>query len=96
MYIQNTFHEQFKVPILQLLMQKCQVSFEVIAGRCEDSLELDLFLLQCCSVLAPPEEFVERIQARFALSEYFTLVLWRPNEYEKSAVGLLFGSLYAF
>lgn len=49
--------------------------------RCEDSLELDLFLLQCCAVMAPPEEFVERLQARFSLSDFFTLVLWRPNEY---------------
>ncbi|XP_024369767.1 E3 ubiquitin-protein ligase PRT6 isoform X2 [Physcomitrium patens] len=49
---------------------------------CEDGLELDLFLLQCCAVMAPSEEFVERLQARFALSDFFTLVLWRPNEYE--------------
>ncbi|XP_024382980.1 E3 ubiquitin-protein ligase PRT6 isoform X2 [Physcomitrium patens] len=49
---------------------------------CEDSLELDLFLLQCCAVMAPPEEFVERLQVRFLLSDYFTLVLSCPNEYE--------------
>lgn len=48
--------------------------------RCEDSLELDLFLLQCCAVMAPPEEFVERLQVRFLLSDYFTLVLSCPNE----------------
>jgi hypothetical protein len=54
----------------------------VVDGRCEDSLELDLFLLQCCSVMAPPEEFVERIQARFGLTDYFSLVLQCPNEYE--------------
>ncbi len=53
----------------------------VVDGRCEDSLELDLFLLQCCSVMAPPEEFVERIQARFGLTDYFSLVLQCPNEY---------------
>ena len=55
--------------------------FAAIA-RCEDSLELDLFLLQCCAVMAPCEEFVERLQARFSLSDFFTLVLWRPNEYD--------------
>lgn len=32
--------------------------------------------------MAPSEEFVERLQARFALSDFFTLVLWRPNEYD--------------
>ncbi|CAM6107115.1 unnamed protein product [Calypogeia fissa] len=51
---------------------------------CEDSLELDLLILQCCSVLAPPEKFVDRIQTRFGLTEYFTLHLRSPNEYEPS------------
>jgi hypothetical protein len=41
-----------------------------------------LFLLQCCSVMAPPEEFVERIQTRFGLTAYFDLTLSSPNEYE--------------
>lgn len=49
---------------------------------CEGSLDLDLFLLQCCAVIAPTEEFVERIVSRFGLTEYFSLFLLRPNEYE--------------
>uniref|UniRef100_A0A7I4DB25 E3 ubiquitin-protein ligase n=1 Tax=Physcomitrium patens TaxID=3218 RepID=A0A7I4DB25_PHYPA len=49
---------------------------------CEDSLELDVFLLQCCAVLAPCEAFVERIVARFSLSDYFTLSVYRLNEYQ--------------
>ncbi|KAG6540804.1 hypothetical protein Mapa_017828 [Marchantia paleacea] len=51
---------------------------------CEDSLELDLLMLQCCAVLAPPEKYADRILSRFGLSEYFNLFLWRPNEYEAS------------
>ncbi|XP_020524000.1 E3 ubiquitin-protein ligase PRT6 isoform X2 [Amborella trichopoda] len=49
---------------------------------CEQSLELDLFLLQCCAALAPPENFVRRIQERFRLSDYLSLNLNRSNEYE--------------
>lgn len=49
---------------------------------CEDSLELDLFLLQCCAAMAPPEQFVLRILERFGLSDYLSLHLVRPNEYE--------------
>jgi hypothetical protein len=49
---------------------------------CEDSLELDLFLLQCCAAMAPPEPFVLRILDRFGLSDYLSLQLVRPNEYE--------------
>lgn len=49
---------------------------------CEDSLELDLFLLQCCAAMAPPEPFVLRILDRFGLSAYLSLHLGRPNEYE--------------
>eukprot|EP00250_Pteridium_aquilinum_P003618 c13921_g1_i1 orf=503-7018(-) len=49
---------------------------------CVGSLDLDLFLLQCCGVMAPTEEFVERIVSRFGLTEYFSLFLLRPNEYE--------------
>ncbi|XP_024387527.1 E3 ubiquitin-protein ligase PRT6 isoform X2 [Physcomitrium patens] len=49
---------------------------------CEDSLEIDLFLLQCCAVLAPCEAFVDRIVARFALSDYFNFSFWHPNEYQ--------------
>ncbi|CAK9260435.1 unnamed protein product [Sphagnum jensenii] len=44
-------------------------------------LELDFFLLQCCSVTAPPEEFVEQIQAHFGLTDCVSLVLQCPNEY---------------
>ncbi|KAL2613856.1 hypothetical protein R1flu_025548 [Riccia fluitans] len=51
---------------------------------CEDTSELDMLVLQCCAVLAPPDKFVELIQSRFGLSDYFTLFLWRPNEYESS------------
>jgi hypothetical protein len=47
----------------------------------KDSLELDFFLLQCCSVTAPPEEFVEQIQAHFGLTDCVSLVLQCPNEY---------------
>ncbi|KAJ7515845.1 hypothetical protein O6H91_22G030900 [Diphasiastrum complanatum] len=57
---------------------------------CENSLELDLFLLQCCAAMAPPEEFVERVLSRFGLADYFSLFLWQPNEYETTlAQGLL-------
>ncbi|GLJ41100.1 hypothetical protein SUGI_0851350 [Cryptomeria japonica] len=48
----------------------------------EDSLELDLFLLQCCAAMAPPEAFVLRVLERFGLSDYLSLNLVRPNEYE--------------
>ncbi|PIA60262.1 hypothetical protein AQUCO_00300046v1 [Aquilegia coerulea] len=48
----------------------------------EQCLELDLFLLQCCAALAPPDPFVERILDRFGLSNYLSLTLERPNEYE--------------
>ncbi|KAL3679047.1 hypothetical protein R1sor_022003 [Riccia sorocarpa] len=51
---------------------------------CEDTSELDMLVLQCCAVLAPPEKFVQQIQSRFGLADYFTLFLWRPNEYESS------------
>ncbi len=47
----------------------------------KDGLELDFFLLQCCSVMAPPEEFVEQIQAHFGLTDCVSLVLQCPNEY---------------
>ncbi|CAL9094143.1 unnamed protein product [Musa acuminata var. zebrina] len=45
-------------------------------------LESDLFLLQCCAALAPPELFVERIQERFGLVNYTSLSLSECNEYE--------------
>ncbi|XP_024515044.1 E3 ubiquitin-protein ligase PRT6 [Selaginella moellendorffii] len=50
--------------------------------RCEDSLELDLFMLQCCASMAPAEEFAGRVFTCFGLAEYFSLYLWKPNEYE--------------
>lgn len=49
--------------------------------RWEQGLEIDLFLLQCCAALAPPDLFVKRIQERFGLSNYHSLSLERPNEY---------------
>lgn len=49
--------------------------------RSEQGLELDLFLLQCCAALAPPDSFVNRILERFGLSKYLSLNLERSNEY---------------
>ncbi|XAR68944.1 Carboxypeptidase U [Bertholletia excelsa] len=48
----------------------------------EQGLELDLFLLQCCAALAPPDLFVKRILERFGLSNYLSLNLERSSEYE--------------
>ncbi|XP_072959504.1 E3 ubiquitin-protein ligase PRT6 isoform X1 [Typha angustifolia] len=48
----------------------------------EQGLESDLFLLQCCAALAPPELFVKTIQERFGLSNYTSLSLVEHNEYE--------------
>ncbi|KAJ0962404.1 hypothetical protein J5N97_030232 [Dioscorea zingiberensis] len=48
----------------------------------EQGLESDLFLLQCCAALSPPELFVKRIQERFGLSDYTTLHLAEHDEYE--------------
>ncbi|XP_020273460.1 E3 ubiquitin-protein ligase PRT6 [Asparagus officinalis] len=48
----------------------------------EVGLEPDLFLLQCCAALAPPDSFVKRIQERFGLSNYTSLNLADHNEYE--------------
>ncbi|KAK8512296.1 hypothetical protein V6N12_032019 [Hibiscus sabdariffa] len=45
-------------------------------------LELDLFLLQCCAALAPPDLYVKRILERFGLLDYLSLSLERYNEYE--------------
>ncbi|XP_068635271.1 E3 ubiquitin-protein ligase PRT6-like [Aristolochia californica] len=49
---------------------------------CEQGLEFDLFLLQCCAALGSPDSYVKRIQERFGLSDYLSLNLERPNEYE--------------
>ncbi|KAJ0962441.1 hypothetical protein J5N97_030269 [Dioscorea zingiberensis] len=48
----------------------------------EQGLESDLFLLQCCAALSPPELFVKRIQERFGLSDYTSLHLAEHDEYE--------------
>ncbi|XVE61882.1 hypothetical protein DITRI_Ditri06bG0074600 [Diplodiscus trichospermus] len=48
----------------------------------EQGLELDLFLLQCCGALAPPDLYVKRIVERFGLLNYLSLNLERSNEYE--------------
>ncbi|KAK8532004.1 hypothetical protein V6N13_131353 [Hibiscus sabdariffa] len=48
----------------------------------EQGLELDLFLLQCCAALAPPDLYVKRIVERFGLLNYLSLTLERSNEYE--------------
>lgn len=48
----------------------------------EQGLESDLFLLQCCAALAPPDLFVKRILERFGLLSYMSLDLTDYNEYE--------------
>lgn len=48
----------------------------------EQGLELDLFLLQCCAALAPPDLYVSRFLERFGLSNYLSLNLERSSEYE--------------
>ncbi|XP_042476695.1 E3 ubiquitin-protein ligase PRT6-like [Macadamia integrifolia] len=48
----------------------------------EQSLELDLFLMQCCAALAPPGLYVKRIIECFGLSNYLSLNLERSDEYE--------------
>ncbi|XP_058099239.1 E3 ubiquitin-protein ligase PRT6-like isoform X1 [Magnolia sinica] len=48
----------------------------------QQGLEFDLFLLQCCAALAPPDLFVERIQERFGLLNYHSLNLELSDKYE--------------
>ncbi|EPS71158.1 hypothetical protein M569_03601, partial [Genlisea aurea] len=48
----------------------------------EQGQELDLFLLQVCASLAPPDLFVQRILERFGLSNYLSLNLEQPSEHE--------------
>ncbi|KAI3926419.1 hypothetical protein MKX01_032607 [Papaver californicum] len=48
----------------------------------EQGLELDIFLLQCCAALAPPDLFVKRILERFGLSSYLSLNPEQSNEHE--------------
>ncbi|XP_023528608.1 E3 ubiquitin-protein ligase PRT6 [Cucurbita pepo subsp. pepo] len=52
----------------------------------EQCLELDLFLLQCCAAMAPPDLYVSRIIERFRLSDYISLNVERPSEYEPTLV----------
>lgn len=53
----------------------------VLCFRSEQGLELDLFLLQCCAALAPPNLFVNRIIERFGLLSYLSLLPERSSEY---------------
>ncbi|XP_073266120.1 E3 ubiquitin-protein ligase PRT6 isoform X1 [Populus alba] len=48
----------------------------------EQGLEFDLFLLQCCAALAPPDLYVSRILERFGLSDYLSLKAEKSTEYE--------------
>ncbi|KAL3839525.1 hypothetical protein ACJIZ3_024116 [Penstemon smallii] len=48
----------------------------------EQGQEFDLFLLQCCAALAPPDLYVQRILERFGLSDYLSLNLEQPSEHE--------------
>ncbi|KAJ4842672.1 hypothetical protein Tsubulata_014891 [Turnera subulata] len=48
----------------------------------EQGLELDLFLLQCCAALAPPDLYISRIVERFGLSGYLSLHTEQSSEYE--------------
>lgn len=50
--------------------------------RLEQGLESDLFLLQCCAALAPPDFFVQRVLERYGLLNYMSLNLSDFNEYE--------------
>ena len=49
--------------------------------RSEQGLEFDLFLLQCCAALAPPDLYVSRILERFGLSDYLSLKAEKSTEY---------------
>ncbi|KAL6519431.1 hypothetical protein OROGR_018751 [Orobanche gracilis] len=48
----------------------------------EQGQELDLFLLQCCAALAPPDLYVQRIIERFGLSNYLSMNLEQSSEHE--------------
>ncbi|KAK6152463.1 hypothetical protein DH2020_015098 [Rehmannia glutinosa] len=52
----------------------------------EQGQELDLFLLQCCAALAPPDLYVQRILERFGLSNYLSLNLEQSSEHESLLV----------
>ncbi|CAN1275297.1 E3 ubiquitin-protein ligase PRT6 [Linum perenne] len=62
---------------------------DLFAGRSEQGLELDLFLLQCCAALAPADLYVDRIIKRFGLSDYFSLKSEKSSEYEPVLVQAL-------
>lgn len=53
----------------------------VLCLRSEQGLELDLFLLQCCAALSPPNLFVHRIIERFGLLHYLSLLPECSSEY---------------
>lgn len=63
-----------------ILMNAHDFVMVICVDRSEQGLELDLFLLQCCAALAPPDLFVNRIIERFGLSSYFSLNLERSTE----------------
>ncbi|XP_078428667.1 proteolysis 6 isoform X2 [Wolffia australiana] len=56
-------------------------------------VEADLFLLQCCAALAPPEMFVKRIMERFDLLDYICLDSAEDNEYEPVLLQEMFALL---
>lgn len=57
--------------------------------RLDQGLELDLFLMQCCASVAPPELFVKRVQERFGLSDYTSLNLTKHDEYASTYLDFL-------
>ncbi|KAK4749367.1 hypothetical protein SAY87_026816 [Trapa incisa] len=48
----------------------------------EQGLDLDLFMMQFCAALAPPDLYVRRILERFGLLNYLSPSPSRANEYE--------------
>ncbi|KAL2509527.1 E3 ubiquitin-protein ligase [Forsythia ovata] len=48
--------------------------------------DLDIFLLQCCAALAPPDRYVKRILERFGLLNYLSLDLEQSSEHEPTLV----------
>lgn len=53
--------------------------------RSEPGVELDLFMIQCCAALAPPDLFVNRVLERFGLLNYLSLNPLLTNEYVQSS-----------
>ncbi|KAF8379028.1 hypothetical protein HHK36_028455 [Tetracentron sinense] len=62
----------------------------------ELSLELDLFLLQCCAAFAPPDLCDKRILERFVLSNYLSLNIEQSSEYVPYLPDLLLKALIVF